>query len=86
MSTTAMKPVKQERDNLRYTIIENFNQSDLGMEYKELRKRYYDYVYNEDDDTDINYFNNLKPRLDYVSSIFEELMETGMASIIAKKK
>ena len=78
--------VKEERDRLRYTIIENFNQSDLGMEYKELRKRYYDYVHNEDQDTDINYFNNLKQRLDYVSSIFEELMETGLASIIAKKE
>ena len=78
--------VKQERDNLRYTIIENFNQSDLGMEYKELRKRWFEYVYNEDEDTNINYFNNLKPRFDYVSSVFEELMETGMASIIAKKE
>ena len=78
--------VKEERDKLRYTIIENFNQSDLGMEYKELWKRYYDYVHNEDDDTDINYFNNLKPRLNYVSSIYEELMESGMASIIAKKE
>lgn len=78
--------VKQERDNLRYTIIENFNQSDLGMEYKELQKRWYEYVYNEDEDTDINYFNNFKPRFDYVSSIFEELMETGLAPIIAKKE
>lgn len=78
--------VKEERDKLRYTIIENFNQSDLGMEYRELRKRYYDYVHNEDDDTDINYFNNLKPRLDYVSSIFEELMETGLSPIIAQKE
>lgn len=80
------KDVKQERDNLRYTIIENFNQSDLGMEYKELQKRYYEYVYNEDQDTDINYFNNLKPRFDYVSNIFEELMEKGMTSIKAEKK
>ena len=80
------KDVKQERDRLKYTIIENFNQSDLGMEYKELQKRYYEYVYNEDEDTDINYFNNLKPRFDYVSNIFEELMETGLASIKAEKK
>jgi hypothetical protein len=78
--------VKEERDKLRYTIIENFNQSDLGMEYKELQKRWYEYVYNEDEDTDINYFNNFKPRFDYVSSVFEELMESGMASIIAKKE
>ena len=78
--------VKEERDRLRYTIIENFNQSDLGMEYKELQKRYYEYVYNEDEDTDINYFNNFKQRFDYVSSIFEELMESGMAPIIAKKE
>ena len=78
--------VKEERDRLRYTIIENFNQSDLGMEYKELQKRWFEYVYNEDEDTDINYFNNFKPRFDYVSNIFEELMESGMASIIAKKE
>ena len=78
--------VKEERNKLYYTIIENFNQSDLGMEYKELQKRYHEYVYNEDEDTDINYFNNLKPRFDYVSSIFEELMETGLASIKAEKK
>ena len=78
--------VKEERDKLRYTILENFNQSDLGMEYKELQKRWFEYVYNEDEDTDINYFNNFKPRFDYVSSIFEELMEKGMASIIAKKE
>lgn len=78
--------VKEERDKLRYTIIEKFNQSDLGMEYKELRKRWFEYVHNEDEDTDIDYFNNFKPRFDYVSSIFDELMETGMASIIAKKE
>lgn len=78
--------LKQERDNLRYTIIEKFNQSDLGMEYKELRKRWFEYVHNEDEDTDIDYFNNFKPRFDYVSSVFEELMETGMASIIAQKE
>ena len=78
--------VKEERDKLRYTILENFNQSDLGMEYKELQKRWFEYVYNEDEDTDINYFNNFKPRFDYVSNIFEELMESGMASIIAKKE
>ena len=79
--------VKEERDRLRYTIIENFNQSDLGMEYKELRKRWFEYVHNEDEeDTDINYFNNFKQRFDYVSSIFEELMETGLAPIIAEKE
>ena len=78
--------VKEERDKLRYTILENFNQSDLGMEYKELQKRWFEYVYNEDEDTDINYFNNFIPRFDYVSNIFEELMETGLASIKAEKK
>ena len=78
--------VKEERDKLRYTIIENFNQSDLGMEYRELQQWWFEYVYNEDEDTNINYFNNLKPRFDYVSSIFEELMETGLAPIIAQKE
>lgn len=78
--------IKEERDNLRYTILENFNQSDLGMEYRKLKKWWFEYVNNEDEDTNIDYFNNLKQRFDYVSSIFEELMESGMASIIAKKE
>lgn len=78
--------VKQERDNLRYTIIENFNQSDLGMEYRELKEQYYEYIYNEVEDTDKNYFDNFKLRYNYVSNVFKELMEKGMAPIIAKKE
>ena len=75
-----------ECDNLRYTLLTNFNQSDLGMEYKELKRRWFEYVNNEDEDTDINYFNNLKPRFDYVSALFDELMETGLAPIIEQKE
>ena len=78
--------VKQERDNLRYTIIENFNQSDLGIEYRELKEQYYEYIYNEVEDTDKNYFDNFKLRYNYVSNVFKELMETGLAPIIAKKE
>jgi len=78
--------VKQERDRLRYTIIENFNQSDLGMKYKELKGQYYEYIYNEVEDTDKNYFDNFKLKYNYVSNVFKELMESGMASIIAKKE
>jgi len=76
--------LRTERDNLRYTLLTNFNQSDLGMEYKELKRRWFEYVHNEDEDTDINYFNNLKPRFDHVSALFDELMETGLASISAE--
>ena len=55
------------------------------MEYKELKRRWFEYVNNEDEDTDINYFNNLKPRFDYVSALFDELMDTGLAPIIEQK-
>jgi hypothetical protein len=78
--------VKQERDNLRYIILENFNQSDLGIEYRELKEQYYEYIYNEVEDTDKNYFDNFKLRYNYVSNVFKELMETGLAPIIAKKE
>jgi len=78
--------LRTEHDNLRYTLLTNFNQSDLGMEYKELKRWWYEHVNNEDEDTDINYFNNLKPRFDHVSALFDELMETGLASISAEKE
>ena len=77
--------LRTERDNLRYTLLTNFNNSDLGKEYKELKRRWFEYVNNEDEDTDINYFNNLKPRFDYVSALFDELMDTGLAPIIEQK-
>ena len=77
--------LRTERDNLRYTLLTNFNQSDLGMEYKELKRKWTEYVNNEDEDTDINYFNNLKPRFDHVSALFDELMDTGLAPIIEQK-
>ena len=78
--------VKEERNKLYYTIIENFNQSDLGIEYRELKEQYYEYIYNEVEDTDKNYFDNFKLRYNYVSNVFKELMETGLAPIIAKKE
>jgi hypothetical protein len=77
--------LRTERDNLRYTLLTNFNQSNLGMEYKELKRQWLEYVKNEDENTNINYFNNLKPRFDYVSALFDELMETGLAPIIEQK-
>jgi len=55
------------------------------MEYTELKRRWFEYVHNEDEDTDINYFNNLKPRFDHVSALFDELMDTGLAPIIEQK-
>lgn len=77
--------LRTERDNLRYTLLTNFNQSDIGMEYKELKRQWFEYVNNEDENTDINYFNNLKPRFDHVSALFDELMDTGLAPIIEQK-
>jgi len=77
--------LRTERDNLRYTLLTNFNQSNLGMEYKELKRRWTEYVNNEDENTDINYFNNLKPRFDHVSALFDELMDSGLAPIIEQK-
>jgi len=77
--------LRTEHDNLIYTLLTNFNQSDLGMEYTELKRRWFEYVHNEDEDTDINYFNNLKPRFDHVSALFDELMDTGLAPIIEQK-
>jgi len=77
--------LRTEHDNLIYTLLTNFNQSDLGMEYTELKRRWFEYVHNEDEDTDINYFNNLKPRFDHVSGLFDELMDTGLAPIIEQK-
>lgn len=78
--------LRTERDNLRYTLLTNFNQSNLGMEYKELKRKWTEYVNNEDENADINYFNNLKPRFDQVSALFDELMDTGLAPIIAEKE
>jgi len=77
--------LSQQEEDLRYTLLTNFNQSNLGMEYTELKRRWFEYVYNEDEDTDINYFNNLKPRFDDVSALFDELMDTGLAPIIEQK-
>jgi N-glycosylase/DNA lyase len=55
------------------------------MEYKELKRQWLEYVHNEDEDTDINDFNNFKPRFDHISALFDELMETGLAPIIEQK-
>ena len=66
--------LRTERDNLRYTLLTNFNQSDLGMEYTELKRRWFEYVHNEDEDTDINYFNNLKPTL--------RELETALSAVV----
>ena len=78
--------LRTERDNLRYTLLTNFNQSDLGMEYTELKRRWYEHVNNEDENTpDANYYDNFKARFDQVSALFDELMDTGLAPIIEQK-
>jgi len=78
--------LRTERDNLRYTLLTNFNQSNLGMEYTELKRRWYEHVNNEDENTeDANYYNNFKARFDQVSALFDELMDAGLAPIIEQK-
>jgi hypothetical protein len=78
--------LRTERDNLRYTLLTNFNQSDLGMEYKELKRWWYEHVNNEDENTpDANYYDNFEARFDQVSALFDELMDTGLAPIIEQK-
>ena len=78
--------LRTERDNLRYTLLTNFNQSNLGMEYTELKRRWYEHVNNEDENTpDANYYDNRKARFDQVSALFDELMDTGLAPIIEQK-
>ena len=78
--------LRTERDNLRYTLLTNFNQSNLGMEYMELKGWWYEHVNNEDENTeDANYYDNRKARFDQVSALFDELMDTGLAPIIEQK-
>jgi len=77
--------LREEHDNVRYTLLTNFNQSDLGMEYRELKRWWYEHVYNEDENTeDANYYDNRKARFDQVSALFDELMDSGFASINAE--
>jgi hypothetical protein len=76
--------LNEEHDNLRNTLLTNFIQSNLGMEYRELKRRwfeYYEHYEDEDEDTDIN---NLKARFDQVRALFDELMYSGLAPIIAE--
>jgi hypothetical protein len=72
--------VKQERDDLRRTIIHTFRQADLGMEYRELKQRYDELVKNRGIDTE-----NIKTRFDTISNILIKQVESGLASIIVKK-
>jgi hypothetical protein len=78
--------LRTERDNVRYTLLTNFNESDLGMEYTELKRRWFEHVNNEDENTpDANYYDNFKARFDQVSALFDELMDTGLGPIIEQK-
>jgi hypothetical protein len=56
------------------------------MEYRELKRWWYEHVNNEDENTpDANYYDNRKARFDQVSALFDELMDTGLAPIIEQK-
>jgi hypothetical protein len=78
--------LRTEHDNLIYTLLTNFNESNLGMEYRELKRWWYEHVNNEDENTpDANYYDNRKARFDQVSALFDELMDTGLAPIIEQQ-
>jgi hypothetical protein len=69
----------EQKEDLKNTIRDNFRQSDLGMEYKELKQRYDELVKNVGIDTD-----NIEKRLHELGYTFKELVKTNIAAIKAE--
>jgi hypothetical protein len=69
----------EQKEDLKNTIRDNFRQSDLGMEYKELKQRYDELVKNGGIDTD-----NIEKRLHELGYTFKELVKTNIAAIKAE--
>jgi len=69
----------EQKEQLKITIRDNFRQSDLGMEYKELKQRYDELVKNGGIDTD-----NIEKRLHELGYTFKELVKTNIAAIKAE--
>ena len=72
--------------NLRNTLSRNFIQTELGIEYRELMQKRFQYTHNRDENTDINDINNVNARFDYVNAQRKEILERGLASISAEKE
>ena len=71
--------LSEQKEQLKITIRDNFRQSDLGMEYKELKQRYDELVKNGGIDTD-----NIEKRLHELGYTFKELVKTNIAAIKAE--
>jgi chromosome segregation ATPase len=71
--------LSEQKEQLKNTIRDNFRQSDLGMEYKELKQRYDELVKNGGIDTD-----NIEKRLHELGYTFKELVKTNIAAVKAE--
>jgi chromosome segregation ATPase len=71
--------LREQKEQLKITIRDNFRQSDLGMEYRELKQRYDELVKNGGIDTD-----NIEKRLHELGYTFKELVKTNIAAIKAE--
>jgi len=71
--------LSEQKEQLKITIRDNFRQSDLGMEYKELKQRYDELVKNGGIDTD-----NIEKRLHELGDTFKQLVKTNIAAIKAE--
>jgi hypothetical protein len=69
----------EQKEDLKNTIRDNFRQSDLGMEYKELKQRYDELVKNGGIDTD-----NIEKRLHELGHTFKQLVKTNIAAVKAE--
>ena len=70
---------RKQKEDLKNTIRDNFRQSDLGMEYKELKQRYDELVKNGGIDTD-----NIEKRLHELGYTFKQLVKTNIAAVKAE--
>jgi chromosome segregation ATPase len=71
--------LSEQKEDLKNTIRDNFRQSDLGMEYKELKQRYDEVVKNGGIDTD-----NIEKRLHELGYTFKQLVKTNIAAVKAE--
>jgi chromosome segregation ATPase len=71
--------LREQKEQLKITIRDNFRQSDLGMEYRELKQRYDELVKNGGIDTD-----NIEKRLHELGYTFKQLVKTNIAAVKAE--
>jgi chromosome segregation ATPase len=73
--------LSEQKDNLKNTIRDSFRQSDLGMQYKELKQRYDELEKNGGIDTD-----NIKEQVNEIGHTFKQLVKTNIAAVKAEIK